>query len=146
MAFCPFCFIHIFTSPKCVSSALWPFDALILLFSVLHLAHLCLLLFYVFLQAIFPETPSLCVCRSSVLNFLSSPPFSVSDQSNVLQFYQQNCCNHSNSLNWQLGRLKLRQVYPAQKSSGSNERDLVQYNICVLADLRPACLLETTLL
>lgn len=143
--FCPFCFIRFSTSFKCVSSAPWPFDALILLFccsgSSSSLSSSSFMCFF---------RPSFLKCHlslsvSSALNFLSSPPFSVSDQSNVVQFYQSNCRNHGNSLNRQLGRLELLQVYPTKTSWESTKVDLVkQQNICVWEDLRPAGLVETT--
>lgn len=82
VSFSSFCFIHFFNSPNVF--LLWPFDPLILLFccaasssslsSFIHFFRLSFLKLH------------LCVRRSLAPNFLSSPPFSVSDQSTVLEF------------------------------------------------------------
>lgn len=82
MGFSSFCFIHFFNSSNVL--LLWPFDALILLFCCAALSSS--LSSFIHFSRLFFLKLHLCVCRSLALNFLSSPPFSVSDHSNILQF------------------------------------------------------------
>lgn len=81
----------IFLPPHFFFSALLLFDALILVFLALLCFYMFLVSFFFFpFMHFFPETLS-----------LPDPPlltFPSSHQSNVLQFYQQNSCNYSNSL------------------------------------------------
>lgn len=122
---------QVFTSR--VSSALRPFDALILLFrSFIHFSRLS-----------FPELHLSVSVDSQLLTFLSSPPFSVSDQSNILQFHQQNCRNHGNGFSRQL-KLSTPKIFRVKWTSSCPVKRLclslfIRSNVVVISCLLQVC-------